>query len=158
MTLDPQMLTIYFQKWLSHGGELDKRFQVLSDIYKQITNKIHDIIMRNIRSHIPSLLKGYKDILCSSHEWIYFMFYMQLSHQDGFDENPRKFQLPPTMSPFYAHKNISLYIFVPASRDQILMKSIRSHSGHNLRQTELLSDNFAEIRKIECWDFDREIM
>ena len=58
MTLDPQMLTIYFQKWLSHGGELDKRFQVLPDIYKQITNEIHVNIVRDYKRNVLSLLKG----------------------------------------------------------------------------------------------------
>lgn len=83
---------------------------------------------------------------------------MQLSHQDGLDENPRKFQLTPSPSPFLAHKNKSLYIFVPAAKNQILMKNIKNRGGHNLRQTELLSDNFAEISNIECWDFHRSIV
>ena len=81
-----------------------------------------------------------------------------MSHQDGLDENPQNFQLTPSPSPFLAHKNKSLYIFVPATRNKILMKNIKNHGGHNLRQTELLSDNFVEISNLECWDFDREIM
>ena len=84
---------------------------------------------------------------------------MQLSHQDGLDENPHGFQLTPSPSPFLAHKNKSLFIFVPAARNQILMKNFKNRGvGHNLRQTELLSDNFAEVSNIECWDYDREIM
>ena len=83
----------------------------------------------------------------------YLVICMQLSHQDGLDEKPHGFQLTPSPSPFLAHKNKSLYIFVPAARNQILMKNIKNRGGgHNLRQTELLSDNFAEISNIECWD------
>ena len=37
---------------------MDKRFQILPDIYKQITNEIHDNIVRDNRRNVLRLLKG----------------------------------------------------------------------------------------------------
>ena len=37
---------------------MDKRFQILPDIYKQITNEIHDIIVRDNKRNVLGLLKG----------------------------------------------------------------------------------------------------